>query len=317
MSSNTAACQKLGILCIWSWSSQDVSRIPGLPEVPPAGIHSPGVFVIPRPAIQGSHWPEGAACSKPNCREQGQPPDKEARMGWGGGGTEVAESLSASSAPQHSTASRPTVWAAGWLFDKNFPHSSCLQLFSWQCLPSRTKHSKSFQCPNKSTCPREFKWFQLTLWHFYKVILLTYLFMTVLGLHCCTWAFSSWSEQGLLFIAVASLGAQTLGTQALVVAAPKPWSTGSIVSMHRLSCSVARGIFLDQGSNPCPLPWQADCSPLSHHGSPLWPFIMIVVWRLRGENPAMLSTFSQTAQQGILFWPNNLCASPLPLSVCL
>ena len=70
MSSNTAACQKLGILCVWSWSSQDVSRIPGLPEVPPAGIHSPGVFVIPRPAIQGSHWPEGAACSKPSCQSR-------------------------------------------------------------------------------------------------------------------------------------------------------------------------------------------------------------------------------------------------------
>ena len=125
--------------------------------------------------------------------------------------------------------------------------------------------------------------------------------MTVLGLRCCTRAFSSWSEPGLLFIAVATLGAQALGTQAFVVAAPKPWSTGSIVAMHRLSCSVARGIFLDQGSNPCPLPWQADSSPLSHRGSPLWPFIMIVVWRLRGANPAMLSTFSQTAQQGILF----------------
>ena len=28
------------------------------------------------------------------------------------------------------------------------------------------------------------------------------------------------------------------------------------------------GIFRDQGSNPCPLHWQADSYPLSHHGSP-------------------------------------------------
>ena len=37
---------------------------------------------------------------------------------------------------------------------------------------------------------------------------------------------------------------------------------------HRLSCPSARGIFLDQGSNPCLLPWQVDSLPLSHQGSP-------------------------------------------------
>ena len=35
-------------------------------------------------------------------------------------------------------------------------------------------------------------------------------------------------------------------------------STGSIVEAHGLSCSVACGIFLDQGSNLCLLHWQAD-----------------------------------------------------------
>ena len=34
--------------------------------------------------------------------------------------------------------------------------------------------------------------------------------------------------------------------------------TGSVVVAHGLSCSAACGIFPDQGSNPCPLPWQAD-----------------------------------------------------------
>ena len=32
----------------------------------------------------------------------------------------------------------------------------------------------------------------------------------------------------------------------------------------RLSCSAACGIFLNQGSNPCLLHWQADSLPLSH-----------------------------------------------------
>ena len=35
-----------------------------------------------------------------------------------------------------------------------------------------------------------------------------------------------------------------------------------------LSCSKAREIFLDQGSNLCPPHWQADSYPLDHHGSP-------------------------------------------------
>ena len=33
--------------------------------------------------------------------------------------------------------------------------------------------------------------------------------------------------------------------------------TGSVVVAHGLSCRVAYGVFLDQGSNPCPLYWQA------------------------------------------------------------
>ena len=36
-------------------------------------------------------------------------------------------------------------------------------------------------------------------------ILFYFLFLSVLGLRCCTWAFSSWGEQGLLFIAVRGL----------------------------------------------------------------------------------------------------------------
>ena len=46
------------------------------------------------------------------------------------------------------------------------------------------------------------------------------------------------------------------------------WSTGSrrlgsVVVAHGLSCSAARGIFLDQGSNPCDLHWQEDYSYVS------------------------------------------------------
>ena len=40
---------------------------------------------------------------------------------------------------------------------------------------------------------------------FLKFIYFFYLFLAVLGLRCCAWAFSSCSERGLLFIAVRGL----------------------------------------------------------------------------------------------------------------
>ena len=47
---------------------------------------------------------------------------------------------------------------------------------------------------------------------------------------------------------------------------------GSVIVAHGPSCSAACGIFPDQGSNPCPLHWQANSQPLRHLGSPLLGF---------------------------------------------
>ena len=47
---------------------------------------------------------------------------------------------------------------------------------------------------------------------------------------------------------------------------------GSVVVAHGPSCSAACGVFPDQGSNPCPLHWQADSQPLRHQGSPSYLF---------------------------------------------
>ena len=57
------------------------------------------------------------------------------------------------------------------------------------------------------------------------------------------------------------------------------WSTGSrragsVVVAHGPSCSTACGTFPDQGSNLCPLHWQADSQPLRHQGSPTHPVLM-------------------------------------------
>ena len=88
----------------------------------------------------------------------------------------------------------------------------------WENLPSLLAFKASF------------KIFILIFW-------LRWVFVAVHGL------FSSCGEWGLLFIVVRGLlivvsGAQALGAQASVVVA------------HGLCCSVACGIFLDQGSNP-------------------------------------------------------------------
>ena len=48
---------------------------------------------------------------------------------------------------------------------------------------------------------------------------------------------------------------------------------GSVVVAHGLSRSAACGILPDQGSNPCPLHWQADSQPLRHQGSPRREFL--------------------------------------------
>ena len=56
---------------------------------------------------------------------------------------------------------------------------------------------------------------------------------------------------------------------------------GSVVVAHGSSCSVACGIFPDQGSNPCPLHRQADSQPLRHQGSPVFIFkinLFIYLW---------------------------------------
>ena len=50
----------------------------------------------------------------------------------------------------------------------------------------------------------------------------------------------------------------------------------SVVVAHGPSCSAACGIFPDQGSNPCPLHWQADSQPLHHQGSPLLTSLSVV-----------------------------------------
>ena len=98
----------------------------------------------------------------------------------------------------------------------------------------------------------------------------------MLGLRCYTGFSLVATSKGCSLVAVcrlltvvASLVSENglYGTQAPVAAVPRLDCTGSVVRVHRLSCSMACGIFPDQGSNPCLLHWQADSLPVSHEGS--------------------------------------------------
>ena len=73
----------------------------------------------------------------------------------------------------------------------------------------------------------------------------------------------------LLLLWSTGLWASVMAAGGSIPGAPRLWSSGSIVVVHGLSCSMACGIFLDQGSNPCLLHWQVDSVPLSHQRSQL------------------------------------------------
>ena len=113
----------------------------------------------------------------------------------------------------------------------------------------------------KCICYFEDSFLNLFIYFYYY-----YYYLAALGLCCCARAFSSCGEWWLLFHcgARASLcsgfsccRAQALGTRA------------SVVVTHGLNCSVACGIFPDQGSNPCPLYWQAILNQAPLGKSPL------------------------------------------------
>ena len=80
-------------------------------------------------------------------------------------------------------------------------------------------------------------------------------------------------------------GAQSLGPRASVVAAHElsSWgcglqSMGSAVVAHRLGCSAACGMFLDQGWNPYPLHWQKDSLHCPTREVPLPSFFCLFVF---------------------------------------
>ena len=111
----------------------------------------------------------------------------------------------------------------------------------------------------------------------------------MLGLRFCARAFSPVAESGghsLSQCAGLSL------SRPLSLRSTGSRRAGSVVVAHRPSCSAACGIFPDQGSNPCPLHWQADSQPLRHQGSPTpWGFKAETRAREVGEDLRAVSLY--------------------------
>ena len=93
----------------------------------------------------------------------------------------------------------------------------------------------------------------------------------MLGLRFCARAFSSCGKRGPLFIAVRG----PLTIAASLVGSTGSRRAGSVVVAHGPSCSAACGILPNQGSNPCPLHWQADSQPLCHQRSQFYIFLTL------------------------------------------
>ena len=74
--------------------------------------------------------------------------------------------------------------------------------------------------------------------------------------------------EAILSKGLGHVGFSSCGHMGSEVAAPGRQSTGSVVVEHRLSCSTAWGIVLDQGSNLHLLHWQVDSLLLSDQESP-------------------------------------------------
>ena len=78
---------------------------------------------------------------------------------------------------------------------------------------------------------------------------------------CSTWAQYSWLEDPKMCTTP-------------VVEAQGHSSVSSVAVVHRPSCSMACGIFTDQGSNPCPLHWQVYSYLLYLQGSPNFHYLL-------------------------------------------
>ena len=167
-------------------------------------------------------------------------------------------------------AHRPSCSAACGIFPDQGPNPCPLH---WQAdsQPLRHQGSPSLRllkrhCPLYYTTSRFDLEFAVILIVaiFFNLFIYFILFLAVLGLRFCVRTFSSCGKWGPSSSWCAGLSL----SRPRLLRSTGSRHAGSVIVAHRPSCSAACGIFQDQGSNPCPLHWQADSQPLRHQGSP-------------------------------------------------
>ena len=121
-----------------------------------------------------------------------------------------------------------------------------------------------------------------------------YLCLAALALHCCTWAFSSCGEWGLLFtvgfslqqlLSLGNTGSRVLGPQQLQHLGPGVGCMGLVTPMP-IKSSQTR----DLG----PLHWQVDSKPLNHQGSPGVTFYLVEIFRISSLEGSISSNPERT-----------------------
>ena len=117
--------------------------------------------------------------------------------------------------------------------------------------------------------------FRIMVFFFLKLLLLLFFNFIYLFIYLwLCWVFVSVRGLSLVVASGGHSSSQYAGlspSRPLLLQSTGSRCAGSAIVAHGPSCSAACGIFPDQGSNPCPLHWQADSQPLRHQGSPeLW-----------------------------------------------
>ena len=104
--------------------------------------------------------------------------------------------------------------------------------------------------------------------------------------------------------------ASLLLSQPLLLRSTGSRRAGSVAVAHGLSCSAACGTFPDQGSNPCPLHWQADSQPLRHQGSPCSVIFLNTVKMLMILTTCRINNARGLYWQHERLWP-SVCAQAM------
>ena len=114
----------------------------------------------------------------------------------------------------------------------------------------------------------------LDIWYLEKLLryfLLYFFFFLFFFFFCLCWVFVSAQGPSPVAASGGHSSSRCAGlslSRPLLLRSTGSRRAGSVAVAHGPSCSAACGILPDQGSNPCPLHWQADSQPLRHQGSP-------------------------------------------------